>query len=355
VARWTYYAQRSSDGQPVAELPLADVSIEDVLSGRANMSGTLSLDDPMAARAYCAPWLREITAVRDGEIAFHGPIIGRRPNLQERTVAISAASPHAYFYKRVTEAVRHYNREQFSIVRALITDATAKTGGSLYRLTVSTGSSGVSKELLIGGSDRQRVALVIENLATDDVSGFDFRWDATWYDASQHLVSRKLTLGYPTIGRDLTASQVVQATIDLVDVQDAEDGLAAANRIHGLGATTKGTARLRSVSNSGSSLTAGYPLLEDVIDLSDVRTQALLDAMTVHARNARIPGVRSLTSTHTISPELPYGAVDLGDSVTVKLTAGVESINLERRVVSIRTVPATDQVTFVYYDPADAA
>jgi hypothetical protein len=355
VATWTYYAHNSGTGAPVAELPLNDVSIEDVLSGTSTLQATLPMYEPLAARAYCAPWLREITAVRDGVIAFHGPIVGRIPGYGKdgNTVQLSAASPQAYLYKRVTEALNHYNRDSFSIVRDLIDDATAKTGGSLYRLGYTGTDSGHTVELLVGLNDRRRVSQVIEDLASDNVTGFDFRWDYTWYDATNHLVQRTLTLDAPTIGRDLTASRVVEATADLVGITDAEDGMAAANRIHGLGGVV-GTLKLRSVANSGSSLSAGYPLLEDVVDLSDINNQAVLDGITAHLRNSRIPGTRGFQSTHTISPHFVYDDVELGDLITLDLTAGVERLNVARRVTSIRTVPATDQVTFVYYDPTNA-
>lgn len=353
MARWTYYAHKSSDGEPQGELPLQGVMIEDVLSGTASLTATLPLYEAKAARSLTAPWLREITAVRDGVIAFHGPIVGRTPTIDGKSVAISAASPQAYLHKRSTETLRKYNRDQFGIVRSLVTDATAKTGGSLYRTTVSTGNSGVTRALTVGGVLRQRVSEVIEGLAEDPDDGFDFRWDFTWLSHAQHTVSRKLTLGYPTIGRDLSASRVIEQTVDLVDVTDAEDGLRAANRVHGLGASV-GTGRLRSVANSGSSLTAGYPLLEEVVDLSDVDNQTQLNLRTAFLRNALIPGTRAFQTKHTISEHLPYGAVDLGDRVTVKVTAGAESVNLARRVVIIRTSAESDEVGFVYYDPADA-
>lgn len=353
MARWTYYAHKSSDGSGVGELPLADVAIEDVLSGTASLQATLSLDDPMAARAYCAPWLREITAVRDGVIAFHGPIVGRIPDLQTRTVQISAQSPQAYLFKRVTETYHAYNGDAFVIVRSLVTDATAKTGGSLYRVAVTATDAGVTKVLTVGGKDRRRVSQVIEDLASDNVDGFDFRWDFSWYDADHHLVQRTLTLIYPEGGRDLTTSRPIEPTPDLVNINDSEDGLAASNRVHGLGGMA-GTITLRSVANSGSSLTAGYPLLEDVVDFSDIHNQTILDGLTAHQRNLRIPGTRVLQSTHTISPSLPYGTVDLGDLVALKLNAGVEQLNTSRRVVAIRTKPATDEVTFVYFDPTNA-
>lgn len=352
MATWTYYAHDSRTGEPVAELPLREVQIEDVLSGTSSLTGTLDLYDPMAARVYCAPWLREVTAVRDGVIAMHGPVVARRPKLQDRSVQLTVSSPHAYMYKRFTEGARNYKRDQFSIVRSLIADATAKTGGSLYRYAVTAADSGVVKALTVGGTERQRVSDLIESLAQDAVSGFDFRWDYTWSDPVQHLVQRTLTLGYPTLGRDLSLSRVVQATMDLVDVEDSEDGMVVANRVHVLGAGT-GTKRLRSVMNSGSSLNAGYPLLEEAFDQSDVKERARLDGIATHLRNSLTPGVRNFTTTHSISPELPYGAVDLGDKVGLTINSGVEQVSTTRRVVTIRTTPQSDQVSFVYYDPTN--
>lgn len=360
MASWRYFVHDSVTGEPVGELPLEGVQIEDVLSGQSSLTGTLGLHDASAARSLTAPWLREITAVRDygvpggSVIGFHGPIIARTPRMRDRTVQIAAASPHVYFYKRVTEAYNQYSRDTFSLVRDLIADATAKTGGSLYRLDVTSADSGVDVALTVGASDRRRVSQVIEELAADRDTGFDFRWDATWDDLDARLVQRTLTLGSPALGQDRSLSRVLRATADLVDVLDAEDGLTAANRVHGLGATV-GASRLRSVANSGTSLAAGYPLLEDVVDLSDIKDQALLNGITTHLRDVRLPGTRNYESTFQIGATLPYQAVDLGDLVTVQLTAGVESIDVARRVVAIRTSPETDEVTFVYYDPASDA
>lgn len=359
MTTWTYFVHDSSTGEPLGELPLSDVSFEDVLSGRSTLNGKLSVFDAAANRALTAPWLCEITAVRDVDvpggsvIGFHGPIVGRIPDRQSGDLRISAASPHAYLYKRVTEAYHQYSRDTFALVRDLVDEALAKTGGGLYRLDYTAADSGTTTALTVGGSDRRRVSQVIEALSADETKGFDFRWDAAWDDLTQRLVQRTLTLGAPTIGQDRSLSRVIEVTAELVGVSAPEDGLAATNRPHALGGLV-GTARLRAVHTNTESLAAGYPLLEDPIDLSDVKDQALLDGMAEHVALVRAPGSRTYTTTHVAGQHLPYGAIDTGDTVTVRLTAGVDSIDTTPRVVGIRTVPAADVFTFTYYDPAAA-
>lgn len=360
MASWTYISHDWKTGEPQGLLPLRDVEIVDNLSAGSYGRGILSLDDPKAARSLTAPWLREVTAVRDLDvaggsvIAMHGPIVARRPSTNGREVEISWASPHAYFAKRVTEGALNYTREQFSIVRGLADIAMSKTGGALPRVAFSQHNSGVTKVYPIGNTERRFITDIWEDLSTDPVTGFDFRWDYTWANLSQRLVTRTLTLGYPTIGRDLSLSRVISVNRDIVDITDPEDGLVARNRYHALGAGT-GNARKRAVGNSGSSLNAGYPLLEDVGDHSDVKDQAVLQGIANGAVIAALPGTRLISSTHTISDALPYGAVDLGDKVTVDLRSGVENFKVARRVVTIRTEPETDTVTFEYFDPTQAA
>lgn len=360
MATWTIFAHDSRSGEPLAELPVEEPVIEEVLSGISTFTWTLPLYNEMSARKICAPWLREVTVVRDlgmsggNVIAFHGPIVARVPSLEQQTVSLSAADPMAYFAKRVTEHGRKYSREQFSIVRSLMADAMAKTGGSLYRLTVDPGSSGVNKALNVGGTERRYVADVIEELSQDANSGFDYRWDYTWHNLSQRQVARRLTLGYPTIGRNLESTVTVEETADLVDIADPEDGLVAANRVHVLGAGT-GTKRLRAVSNSGSSLNAGYPLLETVVDRSDVKEQTRLNGIAAALRNALLPGTRGVSTAHSVGPHFPYGRVDLGDRIRVKVNEGTEQVNVARRVVAITTELTSDIVRFNYYDPADGA
>lgn len=358
VSRWTYLVHDSSTGECIGELPLDDVELEEVLSGRSTLNGSLSAYDAASRRALTAPWLREITAVRDLDVSggsvigFHGPIVGRVRDRKSGKVAISAGSPHAYLHMRVTEALQQYNRDTFGLVRDLVDDALAKTGGALYRLDYTTDDSGTMTALTVGGIDRRRVAQVIEELAADDDKGFDFRWDATWDDLEHRLIQRTLTLGAPTIGQDRSLSRVIEVTPEFIGLTDSEDGLAAANRVHGLGGQV-GSTRLRSVKENAASLTAGYPLLEDVVDLSDVKDQALLDGMTEHALHVRLPGTRTFTTSHTAGQNLPFGAVDPGDTVTVRVTSGVESVDIAPRVVGIRTTPASDTVAFTYYTYSD--
>lgn len=355
MADWVYYVHDSKTGEPLGEVDLRKPKVVDRLSETSTLTGTLSLDDPKCRRAWTGCWTRELTAVRDGVVAMHGPITARRRSRNSRELDLTASSPHAYFKRRVTEHARNYNREQFSIVRSLCTDAMAKTGGNLYRVVLGTSSSGKTVRLSVGGTERLYVADVIEDLAEDADIGFDFRWDYTIANAAgptQHNVTRYLTLGYPAIGRDLSLSRVIEDNWDLDELTDEEDGSTAANRVHLLGAGT-GTKRLRAVGNSGASLNAGYPLLETVLDRSEVKEQARLDGMAKHAVQALKPGQVVLSTVHRISPSLPYGAVDLGDTVRVKTTLGGDTLDLRRRVVVIETDPEKDTVQFAYFSPQD--
>ena len=353
-AVWKYYTHASNSGAPLAELALSNVSIEDVLSGTGTLTGSLDLYDPMSSRAYCAPWLHEITATRDDVIAFHGPIVSRIPRTKEGVIEFAAATPQAYLYKRFTEGARTYKKEQFQIIRDMITNATAKTNGALYRFAATTNNSGVTVSMTMGGSERQRVSDLIENMSKDAAGQFDFRWDYAWFNFAAHTVTRTLTLGYPLLGRDLSTARVVESSTDLVELVDVEDGMRAANRVHVMGAGA-GVKRLRAVGVSANSIGHGYPLLEEAFDHTEVKSQSALQGIANHIVGNIVPNTRHFTSTHTISAEMPFGFVDLGDTVQMNIKVGVEQFSAKRRVVKITTDPQLNQQTFTYIDPLGAS
>lgn len=347
---------RASDGEALGEVSANDLTWTNVLTGMGSCTFTLPLGDPKGDRSLIGPALgREIAVVRDNvSVEFHGPIVSTVRSTEQ--VEVTAADPGYYLSRRVTEGARNYGRPVLDAVRNLVEMATgAVPGGSpkpsagLYRLTVD-GSGGPKKVWQIASSDRLPILDMIGDLADDDPGGFDYRWDYPWQPSGM-VVSRSLRLRAPTIGVDRRTDVVLEPP-SLTSYTDTEGLERAANRVIVLG-SGEGKKQLIGTSVNAGSLNSGLPLLETVVERTNVRAQTTLNNMATQYRRLLAPSFRIVEAQYRAGA-LAYRTADLGDTIAVRLGGSL----LDRRIVA-ETVSVSDegeeQVKWTFNDPTTLA
>lgn len=335
----------SGVGNPLCEVPFTNVSFSTLLSGVGSFTGTLPLEHDKSTPSNLKPGNREVTVVRDDVVVWNGPITSLTASLESRQITITAREAHWYLSKRTVEVNKAYAAvDLFDIVRDLITVATAKTGGSLYRFSASAGLSGVTKTWSFSGYGRRNVGQTIADLASED---FDFRLIYT--GSTRQQVTRVLQLGAPTLGSTIT-NYKLEPRNGLSDLTLTEDLDPASNRTHVLG---KG-GLVHTTANTAST-TAGLVLLEHVESRTDIAPVTIIRNIAFDQSRRRKPPVATFVASYKPTTRLPYGWCAVGDTISIKVPTGYFAVNATRRVTEIETRPDTSEgelVSFTFYDPA---
>lgn len=360
-ATYKYLALSAIDGQPQGELDLYGVQMTDLLTDVGIMRATVPLESPKSYRTLTQPGLIEIAAIRTSatgvqRCVWNGPITRRTANVADGTVELEMRDPRWWFSRRVTERVHNYTGDQFAAVRSLIADAQSKASptGHPWGFTVTAGNSGINKKVSIGSTERRYVTEVIADLAEDDDTGFDHRMAWT-YNSATLTVTRQLQLGYPILGTDKSNDFVIPASFlsGFLDLNDTDEVERAANRVHVLGGLP-GKSKVIALSTYATA--SSYPTMEVVLDRSDVTSQAQLNGMAKAARRILNPAVKVWSVTWRPENFRTLDDFDLGDTIRVVATKGIETINARRRVVGVTIRPQDDgaeEYEAITNNPAD--
>lgn len=369
MATYRYLILRGRDGEPLGELPASNVQYAEALTGDSSFTCDLPFEHPNARDSLIGPGLgREIAVIRTAApgsapaCVFNGPITAVRRSFDggSASTSIAARSPLYYLSRRVTEGPRNYSRPVLAAVDDLIKTAqgiaprAAKPSGALYRFTSTPLTGGPVKRWSIGGADRTPILDVIDDLADDDVGGFDYRMEYS-YVAAGMQVSRLLRLGVPTLGVNLNAAYVLEPGAGLLSFTDEQDTARAANRVWVLGAGTAKGSR-RSVAVNTSNLNGSGVLLEQTVERTNVADQNTLNSMARAFRKTLAPPSRVISAEYRAGARLPFQLGELGDTIRVRVVAGGEAIDIRRRIVG-RQVSVDDngeeKIAIVFNDPVD--
>lgn len=336
----------ASTGTHLAELPLSGLTFSRVLTGVGTLTGSLPIDHVTATEANLKGD-REITVMRDDEPVWNGPLTGLDAS-RLGSVTITAREASWYLSKRTLEVDKHYNKDTHQIVRSLDHymenktstdgDGTASVGSNinaaLPRYAVSTGDSGVTKELSLSGTARHTIAEILEFLVEDPDTGLEYRMDYTT-GSTRQAVRRTLTLGSP-LGVTVTQQLTEAVLYDYARTMDWERG---GTRVHVVGG--RGITKTK---QNTASITAGTLLLESVFDRSDTSSATILNHMAREARRRSQPPVQTFTAVF-VPGALAFDFCNLGDKVPFDIrTPNILSITADnRRVVQIDVTPPSGE------------
>jgi len=337
----------------IAELPLTGVGFTQQLNQPGTFQGHLLISgidtDKFNVDASTTPGRCGLYVDRDGVLVWGGIIWGRSYNSNAQTLTFSAQEWISYFdHRRVTQDVEFTNIDQLVIAKTLIEDAQAATYGDIGVLYNSEGqtTSGVLISRTYYNYEFKNVYQAIQDLSRQS-DGFDFHIDVA-YDNVTGLPTKYFNTYYPRSGTAYTTASLTAPVFEfpagnIVEYEYPEDGSAVANTVYGLGAGSN-EGKLLSVGQDTAKLTAGWALLENTANYSDITDQTVLDNLSDAQALATSypPVVLKVVVPAFVNPE--FGTYEVGDDARVIITDNRFPNTLDEiyRIVGLTVQPGED-------------
>ncbi len=310
----------------LGELEVSGLRYGERLNSVGELSGVVSLPSPTStANRLLAAQIndlvdegrRRLVVDRDGVIVWTGPVWMSPYRDSPPTREIRAATMWSYFRRRVRSTRKVFTAvDQVSMAQTLITDAQAETGGNLG-ITVEASTSGVTKSQTYEAFEVKQIAEAIEQLAAAD-NGFDFAIDTAW--SSTGALVDTFRTHYPRRGRSyLQTGHVFEVGRNVIDWTWPSDGARMANRVFAVG-RGEGSAMLLASQSDATKIQAltsggpGYPLLDEVLSVTDVGEKSTLNALALSRLKAVAAPVTLPEITVRADIDPVFGSYIVGDS-----------------------------------------
>lgn len=318
MADYVYTAYDLRTNVPVADLPLSRVTWSRELNEDGELTAFIG-PDAARGRADLAAVLPGRTAIyvrRDGQFmgAYFLAAPMRRTPAGAEIAAGSCRGMLSYFHFRRLAATLTYTQvDQLQIARNLV--AAVDAAGNIGLETEDTIMSTVLRDRTYAGSELKDVREALLQLGEVD-HGFDLAVDVeTGPDGDPRLILR---LSYPRRGRTVADSGLtLEYPGAVLDYDWAGGGSPPLTTVYGIG-TGDGEAALRATATNPDLLTAGWPVLEGDLSITDVSLQATLDAHTRAAADAAA-GTVTTPSLSVTADNPPLGSYLEGDEVRLRI------------------------------------
>lgn len=307
----------------LAELPLTAVNFTQQLNTAGTFTGDLLISGVNTIKLNVAnatiPTRTAIYVDRDGVLVWGGIIWNREYNSKTQQIKITAREFESYFERRrITADTIFTNTDQLTAVQTLITNAQSATNGNIG-VALGGETSGVLINRAVYGYEYKTVFSLIQDLSRA-TNGFDFNI-YIYYDSNKNP-AKLLRLGYPRYGRVYTTTSLQVPVFELpgniIEYTWPEDGSTAANTIYALGAGSN-PGKLTATAVDGTKIAAGFPLLEDQSNYSDVSDATLLTNLA----NGQVAVVSYPPTTIkiTVPPFVDpiFGSYEVGDDARIRI------------------------------------
>lgn len=335
----------------VAELPLTGVSFNQQLNTAGTFQAHLLLSGINTfgynVDAATTPGRNALYVDRNGTLVWGGVIWQRSYNSQDQSLSITAREFESYFERRRISTTRVFtNTDQLEIARTLINDAQAVPSGDIG-VIVGSETSGVLVDRTYYNYELKTVYGAIQDLSKAE-NGFDFNIKVE-YDPITFEPTKTLVLGYPRTGNVDTGVGDIATPVfefpagNVVAYEYPEDGAIVANTVFALGAGSN-EGKLISQATDTAKITAGWAVLEDQANYSDVIDGTLLDELAlgqVLALSEPPPIIKLVVPAFT---EPQFGTYDIGDDARLRILderfpTGLDAVY---RIVGLNVEPGED-------------
>jgi hypothetical protein len=337
----------------IAELPLTGVAFTQQLNQAGTFTGHLLLSGINAAQfnvdASTIPGYCGLYVDRNGILVWGGVIWGRTYNSTEQRLTFNAREWISYFERRrITQTVNFGGVDQLVIAKTLIEDAQDAPYGDIgigYNTAGQT-SSGVLVDRVYYYYELKTVFNAIQDLSRQE-DGFDFNIDVE-YDNITGLPSKNFNTYYPRSGTPYSETDPEAVMFqfpagNIIEYEYPEDGSIAANTIYALGAGTN-EGKLISTAQDMTKLVAGWALLEDQANYSDVTDGDVLANLAIAQSNAVSypPTTLKVVVPPYVAPE--YGSYQVGDDARILIQDNrfPNTLDAIYRIVGISVQPGED-------------
>ena len=324
----TYYRYLFADlltNNIIAELPITNVNFTQQLNAAGTLTGDLLLSGVQSASlnvlASTIPAKCAIYVDRAGTLVWGGIIWGREWDTASQHLKITAREFESYFERRrITTTQAFTGVDQLTVVQNLVTAAQAVTGGNIG-VIVPTNTSGVTVTQTYYSYELKTYYSAMSDLAKA-TNGFDFNIKVA-YDVNGNP-TKTLQLGYPRLGNTYSSTSTTVPVFmlpagNIVQYNYKEDGTKAANTVYLTGAGSN-EAKLVSTGTDSTKITAGWPLLEDSMNYSNITDSTLLGNMATGQVLAVSypPQTIQVVAPPYVDPV--YGTYSLGDQARLVIT-----------------------------------
>lgn len=335
----------------IAELPLTGVSFTQQLNQAGTFQAHLLITGINTAAfnvdASTTPTRNAIYVDRNGILVWGGVIWGRTYNSQAQTITITAREFESYFERRrIAQTIDFDQVDQLEIARTLIDNAQLVPSGDIGVIT-GLETSGVLVDRVYYDYELKTVYNAIQDLSRQE-DGFDFNIQVA-YDPITNDPTKTLVLGYPRSGHvdtgvgDLLTPVFVFPAGNIVEYEYPEDGSIAANTIYALGAGSN-EGKLSATAQDLTKLTAGWPLLEDQANYSDIIDDTVLNELAIGQVLAlsEPPPIIKIVVPAYVDPV--FGTYGIGDDARLiiqdpRFPQGLDTVY---RIVGLNVQPGED-------------
>ena len=314
----------------LAELPLTGVSFTQQLNTAGTFSGHLLLSGVNAVGLNIAngtiPARTAVYVDRNGVLVWGGILWGREYNSTTQTLTFQAREFLSYYERRrITATTSFSNTDQLAIAQAVMSNSAGVLNGNIGLLYNQSPSSTITSGVLVSrvyyGYELKTVLSAIQDLSKQS-TGFDFEI-SVYYDGNGNP-AKSFNTYYPRVGTAYSGSNPSAPVFELpsgniVEYYYPEDGSVAANTIYVLGAGSN-EGKLISTFSDTTKLSAGWPLLEEQANYSDITDATVLTTLASGQINAVSypPTTLKVIAPPYIDPE--FGTYQIGDDVRVRIT-----------------------------------
>ena len=324
----TYYRYLFADlltNNIIAELPITNVNFTQQLNAAGTLTGDLLLSGVSAAKlnvlASTIPGRNAIYVDRAGVLVWGGIIWNREWDTASQHLKVTAREFESYFERRrITTSQSYQGVDQLTVVQSLVNAAQAVPYGNIG-VVVPTNTSGVTVNQIYYNYELKTYFSAISDLAKA-TNGFDFNIKVA-YDGGGNL-TKTLQLGYPRLGNAYSSTSTTVPVFQLpagniVQYNYKEDGTKAANTVYLTGAGSN-EAKLIATGTDATKTAAGWALLEDSMNYSNITDSTLLGNMATGQVSvvSYPPQTIQIVAPPYIDPV--YGSYSLGDQARVIVT-----------------------------------
>lgn len=333
----------------LAELPITGVNFTQQLNTSGTLTGRLLLSgiDAKALNISAAtiPGRTAIYVDRSGVLVWGGVLWNRQYNSSAQTLSFQAREFESYFERRKITATQVFtNTDQLTIANSLMNTAQSITNGNIG-IATSLATSGVLVSRTYYGYELKNVYQAMQDLSRQ-LNGFDFNIQVA-YDGGGNPI-KSLVLSYPKSGTTYSATNPSAPVFqfpsgNIIEYEYPEDALIAANTIYALGAGSN-EGKLIATATDATLLAAGFPLLEQEANYSDVTDAAMLAGLATGQIKATSYPPTTLRIVAPPSENPVFGTYVLGDECRVIITDNRFPSTLDAifRIVSLSVIPGED-------------
>jgi len=333
----------------LAELPITGVNFTQQLNTSGTFTGHLLLSGVNAVdlnvSAGTIPGRTAIYVDRNGILVWGGVLWNRQYNSTSQTLTFQAREFESYFERRKITTTQVFNNvDQLTIANTLINQAQLVTNGNIGVVTTPT-TSGVLVSRTYYGYELKNVYSALQDLSKQ-LDGFDFNILVA-YDGGGNPTKR-LVLSFPKSGTTYSPTSLSAPVFqfpsgNMIEYEYPEDASIAANTIYALGAGSN-EGKLIATANDPALLAAGFPLLEQEANYSDITDATMLASLATGQIKATAYPPTTLRVVAPPSQNPEFGTYVIGDECRIIITDNrfPETLDAIYRLVALSVTPGED-------------